>query len=106
MNPNLSTESLWQSGRLVQSQPTRRFVFGRSQWLGAVLLLLAAVVLALYVAVLERDVDRSALAHQAQREHAAVEAHCEDGSPGTPQGGCAASSEDTEPVDRAAQSQR
>ncbi len=61
------TVTVWQSGRLATPEAPRRFRPTRDQWLGATLLALAAVVLAIFVGVLREDVDRSELAHAVQR---------------------------------------
>jgi len=74
MNSNLNTVTLWQSGKLAPHNATRGFEFGRQHWLGAALLVLSALVMALFVAVLEQDVERSAAHHEMQRSHAVAEA--------------------------------
>ncbi len=86
MDSNHSTVTIWQSGRLAPRQASRRlaFAFDREQWLGAALLVLAAVVLVVYVAVLERAVSRSEMARAAtQCARAVAAAPCEaDPAPG------------------------
>ena len=74
MNSNLNTVTIWQSGKLAPHIATPGFEFGRAHWLGAGLLVLAAVVMALFVAVLEKDVDRGAMHNETQRSHAVAEA--------------------------------
>ncbi len=59
--------TVWQSGRLSAHAAPRRTRLTRAQWLGAALLVLAAVVLAFFVGVLRQAVDRGELAHAAQR---------------------------------------
>ena len=79
MNTNSGTVTVWQSGRLaphLASRPTS-FEFGREHWLGAALLTAAAVVLAVFIGVLENDVDRGDLQHATQRSRAVAEAQCE-----------------------------
>ena len=80
---NLGTLTVWQSGRLAPRASARRFEFAftREQWIVAGLLLLSAIVLSVYVAVLERDVDHSEMAHLAQRARALAVAQCEAGQP-------------------------
>jgi uncharacterized membrane protein YcjF (UPF0283 family) len=92
MDSNPSTVTIWQSGRLVPQGASRRFefAFDRAQWLGAALLVLSAVVLALFVAVLERDVHRGEMAHQAQRTRALAQAQCEGGDSVQSRGACTA----------------
>jgi uncharacterized membrane protein YcjF (UPF0283 family) len=88
MNSNTSTVTVWQSGRLAPQVRAPAFEFRREHWLGAGLLLLSAIVLALFVAVLERTVHRSDLAHEVQRERAVAEARCEAGQPATARSDC------------------
>ena len=92
MDTNSGTVTVWQSGRLAPPIGSRqfRFEFGREQWLGAALLTLSAVVLAVYIGVLERDVDRSELQHATQRSRAVAEARCEADQPAEQRGGCIA----------------
>jgi hypothetical protein len=92
MNTTSDTVTVWQSGRLAPQIARRRFEFefGREQWLIAALLALCAGVLAIYVGVLQRDVDRSELAHAAQRAHATAEARCEAEQPADQRGRCIA----------------
>jgi hypothetical protein len=79
MNTNSGTVTVWQSGRLAPRAASRRyaFEFRREQWLGAALLTLSAVVLTVFVGVLEKDVDRGELQHAAQRSRAVAESRCE-----------------------------
>jgi len=74
MNSNLNTVTIWQSGKLAPHIATPSFEVGREHWLGAGLLVLSAVVMALFVAVLEKDVDRSAMHNETQRSQAVAEA--------------------------------
>ena len=92
MNTNSGTVTVWQSGRLAPPIAARqfRFEFGRAQWLGAALLALSAVVLAIFIGVLEQDVDRSELQHATQRSRAVAEAQCEAGQPADQRGRCIA----------------
>ena len=72
MNTNPGTVTVWQSGRLAPHLAARRvdFQWRRAHSLGAALLVLSALVLAVFVGVLQRDVERHALDHAAQRSHA------------------------------------
>ena len=90
MNTDPGTVTLWQSGRLAPHAMARGFEFTREQGLGAALLALAAVVLAIFVGVLEQDVDRGELQHAAQRSRAVVEARCEADQPANLRGRCSA----------------
>jgi hypothetical protein len=92
MNTNSGTVTVWQSGRLAPQLASRRFrfEFGREQLAMAALLVLSAVVLAIYVGVLRRDVDRNELAHAAQRSRAVAEAQCESDQPADQRGRCIA----------------
>lgn len=90
MSNTLGTVTVWQSGRLAPQAVERRFEFTREQWILAALLAASALVLALYVAVLERDVDRSEMQHVAQRSRAIAEAQCEADQPAERRGRCIA----------------
>jgi hypothetical protein len=90
MESNSHTLTIWQSGRLAPHLAPPRFEFGREHWLGAALLVLSAIVLALFVMVLERDVDRSEMQHVAQRSRAVAEARCEADQPAELRGRCIA----------------
>jgi hypothetical protein len=90
MSNTLGTVTVWQSGRLAPQAIERRFEFTREQWMVAALLAASALVLALYVAVLERDVGRSELQHVAQRSRAIAEAQCEADQPAERRGRCIA----------------
>jgi hypothetical protein len=92
MDTNSGTVTVWQSGRLAPQLASRRFrvEFGREQWMMAALLTLSAVVLAIYVGVLQRDVGRNELAHAAQRSRAVAEARCEADQPADRRGRCIA----------------
>ena len=90
MNDNLGTVTVWQSGRLAPRPATRRFEVSPEQWMGAGLLVLSAIVLSLYVGVLQRDVDRNEMQHLAQRSRAIAEAQCEADQPAELRGRCIA----------------
>ena len=92
MNTNSGTVTLWQSGRLAPQAVSRRFQFqfGRDQWLGAALLTLSAGVLAVFVGVLEKDVERGELQHATQRSRAVAEAQCEADQRADQRGRCIA----------------
>ena len=84
------TVTVWQSGRLAPHVMARPFEFTREHWLLSALLALSALVLASYVMVLQRDVDRSEIAHQEQRDRAVAEAQCESDQPAERRGQCIA----------------
>ena len=90
MNTNPGTVTLWQSGRLAPHAAVHGFEFTREHGLGAGLLALSAVVLAIFVGVLEKDVDRGELQHAAQRSRAVAEARCESDQPADQRGRCIA----------------
>ena len=92
MNTNSGTVTVWQSGRLAPpiASLRSRFEFGREQWLVAALLALSAVVLAVFIGVLQQAVDRSELQHATQRSRAVAEAQCEAGQPADQRGRCIA----------------
>jgi hypothetical protein len=92
MNTDSGTVTVWQSGRLAPQVASRRFTFefGRDQLTMAALLVLSAVVLAFYIGVLRRDVERNELAHAAQRSRAVAEARCEADQPADQRGRCIA----------------
>ena len=92
MNTNSGTVTVWQSGRLAPHMAARpvSFEFGREQWLGAALLTSSAVVLAIFIGVLEKDVDRGELQHATQRSRAVAEAQCESDQPADQRGRCIA----------------
>jgi len=90
MDSTHPTVTIWQSGRLAPHLAPRRFEFGREQWLGGALLMLSAVVLAAFVSVLEKDVDRSGMQHVAARARALAEAQCESDQPPESRGRCIA----------------
>ena len=77
MDTTSGTVTVWQSGRLAPCGAPRRFEITREQWLASALLVLSALVLTAFVAVLEKDVDGGAMQHQAQRSRALAEARCE-----------------------------
>jgi hypothetical protein len=74
MDSNLNTVTIWQSGKLAPHTAMRGVEFGREHWLGAALLVLSAIVMALFVAVLEKDVARSAMQHETQRSYPVADA--------------------------------
>ena len=90
MSTHEGTVTVWQSGRLAPQAGARRIEFTREQGLGAALLLLSAFVLATYVSVLRRDVDRNELQHAMQRSRAVAEAQCESEQPADQRGRCIA----------------
>jgi uncharacterized small protein (DUF1192 family) len=90
MSTHPGTVTVWQSGRLAPRAATRRFEFTGEHWLIAGLALLSVLVLAMYVAVLQKDVDRTALAHLEQRSRAVAEAQCEADQPADQRGRCIA----------------
>ncbi|MGN6528496.1 MAG: hypothetical protein ACTHL8_19065 [Burkholderiaceae bacterium] len=71
------TLSIWQSGRLVPVAPRARFEPRRAHWIGAGLMVLAAVEMALYVAVLERDVSHAEIAKARAYEQAVAMGRCD-----------------------------
>ena len=90
MTTHEGTASVWQSGRLAPQAGARHIEFTREQGVGAALLALSALVLAVYVTVLERDVDRNALQRAAERSRAVAEAQCESEQPADQRGRCIA----------------
>jgi hypothetical protein len=90
MNTHPGTVTVWQSGRLAPHAMARGFEFGREHWLGAGLLALSAIVLAIFIGVLEKDVDRGELQHATQRSRAVAEAQCEADRPADQRGRCIA----------------
>jgi uncharacterized membrane protein YcjF (UPF0283 family) len=90
MDTTSGTVSVWQSGRLAPRTAARRFEFSREQWLATALLVLSALVLTAFVAVLEKDVDGGAMQHQVQRSRAVAEARCESDQPAERRGRCIA----------------
>ena len=90
MDTQQGTVTVWQSGRLAPRAAERHFEFTREHWIGAGLLALSAFVLAMYVVVLQRDVDRSELQHATQRSRAVAEAQCEAGQSAGQRGRCIA----------------
>jgi len=93
MENNLGTVTVWQSGRLAPHVMAPRFDLSqvtREQWLGAALLFMSGVVMAVYVAVLQRDVSAAEMAHMAQRSRAVAEARCEADRPAERRGQCIA----------------
>ena len=90
MDTQQGTVTVWQSGRLAPRAAERRHEITREQWTGAALLVLSAFVLAMFVVVLQRDVDRSELQHATQRSRAVAEAQCESDQPADQRGRCIA----------------
>ena len=90
MDTTQGTVTVWQSGRLAPRGEERHFEFTREQWIGAALLALSAFVLAMFVMVLEREMDRSELQHATQRSRAVAEAQCEAEQPADQRGRCIA----------------
>ena len=90
MDTTSGTVTVWQSGRLAPQRAAARFEFHREHWLLAGLLVLSAIVLTMYVVVLERDVGSGELQHAAQRSRAVAEAQCEADQPAQLRGRCIA----------------
>jgi len=93
MDTTPGTVTVWQSGRLAPHAIAPRFDLSRitrEQWLGTALLLMSAVVMAVYVSVLQRDVNASEMEHMAQRSRAIAEARCEADNPAERRGHCLA----------------
>lgn len=90
MSTHEGTVTVWQSGRLAAQAGSRRYEFTREQWLGAALLALCGLVMAIYVSVLRHDVDRNALARATERSRAVAEAQCEAEQPADQRGRCIA----------------
>ncbi|MBW8759221.1 MAG: hypothetical protein JF586_16545 [Burkholderiales bacterium] len=93
MDTTPGTVTIWQSGRLAPQVMAPRFDFTRitrEQWLGAALLFVSGVVMAVYVAVLQRDVSAAEMEHMAQRSRAVAEARCEADQPAERRGLCLA----------------
>jgi hypothetical protein len=84
------TVTVWQSGRLAPQAVSRPVEFTRDHALFSALLLLSALVMALYVVVLQRDVDRGAIVRQEQRSRAVAEAQCEANRTAGQRGRCIA----------------
>ena len=90
MDNHPGTVTIWQSGRLAPRAVPRPFEFTGEHWLVAALLVLSALVVTMFVAVLEKDVDRNEMAHVAQRERAIAEGQCEADQPADQRGRCIA----------------
>jgi hypothetical protein len=90
MDTHQDTLTIWQSGRLAPQARSRSFEISRERWLEAGLLALSAVVMAVYVSVLQHDVDRNALQRAAERSRAVAEAQCESEQPADQRGRCIA----------------
>jgi hypothetical protein len=93
-DPNMTTPShdvaVWQSGRLAGRGGSRSFHFGRTQWVGASLLVASAVVFAAFVSVLESDVQRNEIAHAEQHARAQAVVACQAAHPTGGGGSCLA----------------
>jgi uncharacterized membrane protein YcjF (UPF0283 family) len=90
MNTPSSSVAIWESGRLAKRRPSRPLDFNREQWIATALLVLAAIVFAAFVAVLEQDMRRSELQRSEQRARAIAEADCEASRPAESRGACLA----------------
>jgi len=93
MDNELGTVTVWQSGRLAPHVRAPRLDIGlvtREQWLGAALLFLSGIVMAVYVSVLQRDVSNAEMEHMAQQSRAIAEARCEADQPAQRRGRCLA----------------
>ena len=90
MTTSSTALALWDNGRLVARRPERRFPFEREQVLIAALGVLALVVFAIFVAVLENDVHRADVAKAELRSRVLAEADCESTRPAATRGGCIA----------------
>ena len=90
MDTTSGTVTVWQSGRLAPRASARRLEFTGEQWLASALLVVSALVLTAFVAVLEKDVDSGAMQHQVQRSRAVAEARCESDQPAELRGRCIA----------------
>ena len=82
--------AVWQSGRLGPRHGSRSLHFGRSQWVGAGLLVASAVVFAAFVSVLESDVNRNEIAHAERHARAQAVAACQAEHPAGGGGSCLA----------------
>jgi hypothetical protein len=90
METTSGTVTVWQSGRLARQTGARSLEFSREHWLAAGLLVLSAIVLTMFVVVLERDVHSGEIQHAAQRSRAVAEAQCEADQPAQLRGRCIA----------------
>ena len=78
MNTPSSTVTIWESGRLVAPLARRgAFEFSHEHWIAAALLVLCALVMTLFVGVLEREVDRGEMQRAQRHSRAVAEAECE-----------------------------
>ena len=98
MNPQPSTVTVWRSGKLAAAAPAAPRRHGLEQMVGAALLALSAVVLAIYVSVLQREVRRSELMHEAQRTGQVLPAPCESDPDALRRGECLAGGEAAAPA--------
>jgi hypothetical protein len=88
MNTPSSAIALWDNGRLVPPEPP--FQMDADQALEAALWVACAVVLAIFVAVLEHGVHRSELRQAEARARAIAEAECESSRPAETRAACLA----------------
>jgi len=84
------TVTVWQSGRLAPHVTARSTELTREHWLVGAPSAASAMVLAIYVAVLQHDVATGELAHAEQRSRAVAEAQCESDQPAERRGRCIA----------------
>ena len=100
MSTSPSTVTIWESGRLVAAPPARPLMDGlrREHWIGAALLLACALVMAVYVSVLERVVNHSTMQHDAQLARAVAEGQCEQSHAADARGACLAIFDGTDAV--------
>jgi hypothetical protein len=86
MDTTSGTVTVWKSGRLAPQGATQRFEFDREHALICGLLALSTLVFAMFVVVLERDVDSGAMQHA----RAVAQAQCEAEQPARLRGRCIA----------------
>ena len=100
MSTSPSTVTIWESGRLVVAPPAPPLIDGlrREHWIGAALLLACVLVMAAYVGLLERVVNRSAMQHDGQRARAVAEGQCEQSHAADARGACLAIFDGTDAV--------
>ncbi len=86
------TVTVWESGRLVAAPPAPSQMprFRREQWIGGALLVACALLMTLYVCVLERDVNRAALQRDEMRAREVAEGACESTRAADGRGACLA----------------
>jgi hypothetical protein len=90
MNTPSSAIALWDNGRLVLRQPEPPFEMSAGQALEAALWVACAVMLALFVAVLEHGVHRNEMRQAELRARAIAEAECESSRPAETRAACLA----------------